>query len=47
MYMASFQDQLGDCPDSCELSHDEMMTAHRLYISYSAEAKKRKTGGNS
>jgi hypothetical protein len=45
MYMASFNDQLGDCPDSCELTQDEMMSAHRLYISYHKEAKKRKTDG--
>ena len=41
MYMASFNDQLGDCPDSCELTQNEIMSSHRLYISYNKEAKKR------
>jgi len=41
MYMASFNNQLGDCPDSCKLIQDEMISAHRFYISYHKEAKKK------
>jgi len=39
MYIASFNDQLGD---SCELTQDKIMSVHRLYISYHKAAKKGK-----
>ena len=44
VYTANFSDQLGDSPDSCELTEAEMMNAHRLYLSYMADVKKRKAG---